>query len=54
MFYKQQKSCVKHIHLVTDDGLYGRKAFYKVNIVFVHPVQMKIMMLIRYMSKYQV
>ena len=34
MFDKKQKSCAKRIHLVTDDGLYGRKAFYKVKIVF--------------------
>ena len=34
MFDKRQKSCVKRIHLVTDDGLYDRKAFYTVNIVF--------------------
>ena len=27
MFDKKQKSCVKRIHLVTDDGLYDRKAF---------------------------
>ena len=31
---KKQKNCVKHIHLVTDDGLYNRKAFYTVKIVF--------------------
>ena len=34
MFDKKQKSCVKRTHLVTDDGLYNRKAFYKVKIVF--------------------
>ena len=34
MFDKKQKSCVKCIHLVTDDGLYDRKAFYKVKIDF--------------------
>ena len=34
MFDKKQKSCVKRIHLVTDDGLYDRKTFYKVKIVF--------------------
>ena len=34
MFDKKQKNCVKRIHLVTDDGLYDRKAFYKVKIVF--------------------
>ena len=27
MFDKTQKSCVKRIHLVTDDGLYSRKLF---------------------------
>ena len=37
MFDKQQKSCVKRIHIVTNDGLYGRKALYKVKIVFIHP-----------------
>ena len=34
MFEKKKKSCVKRIHLVTDDGLYARKAFYIVQIVF--------------------
>ena len=34
MFDKKQKSCVKRIHLVTDDGLYNRKAFCLVKIVF--------------------
>ena len=34
MFAKRQKSFVKRIYLVTDDGLYERKAFYKVKIVF--------------------
>ena len=34
IFYKKQKSCVKLIHLVTDDGLYDWKAFYTVQIVF--------------------
>ena len=29
-----QKSCAKRIHLVTDDGLYDRKAFYTLKIVF--------------------
>ena len=38
MFDKKQKSCIKRIHLVTDDGLYDRKAFYKVEIVFIHPL----------------
>ena len=31
---KKQKKCVKCFHLVTDDGLYERKAFYTINIVF--------------------
>ena len=42
MFVKKEKkkSCVKRIHLVTDDGLFDRKAFYKVKIVsFIHPLQ---------------
>ena len=34
MFDKKQKCCVKHIHLVTNDGLFDRKAFYPVKIVF--------------------
>ena len=34
MFDEKQKSCVKRIHLVTDDGLYDWKAFYTVQIVF--------------------
>ena len=34
MFDKKQKKCVKRIHLVPDDGLYDRKAFYKLKIVF--------------------
>ena len=34
MFHKKQKSCVKPIHLATDDSLYDRKAFYTVKIVF--------------------
>ena len=34
MFDKKQKGCVKRIHLVTDDGLNDRKAFYTVKIVF--------------------
>ena len=34
MFDKKQKICVKRIHLVTDDSLYDRKAFYTVKIVF--------------------
>ena len=31
---KSRKSCVKRIHLVADDDLYDRKAFYTVKIVF--------------------
>ena len=34
MLDKKQKSCVKRIHLVTDDGLYDQKAFCAVKIVF--------------------
>ena len=34
MFDKKQKSCVKRIHLVTDDSIYDPKAFYTVKIVF--------------------
>ena len=34
MFGKKQKRWVKRIHLVTDDGLYDRKAFYTIKIVF--------------------
>ena len=34
MFDKKQKNCVKRIHLVTDDGLYDRRAFYTVKMVF--------------------
>ena len=34
MIDKKHKSCVKRTHLVTDDGLYDRKVFYKVKIVF--------------------
>ena len=34
MFDKKQNSCVKHIHLATDDSLYDRKAFYTVKIIF--------------------
>ena len=32
-FDKRQKSFIKRIHLVTDDGLYDQKAFEKVEIV---------------------
>ena len=38
MFDKNQKNCVKRIHLVTDDGLFDQKSFYKVKIVFIHPL----------------
>ena len=31
---KNQKSYVKRIYLVTDDGIYDQKAFYTVEIVF--------------------
>ena len=34
VFDKKQKRCVKRIHLVTDDALYSRKAFYTVEIGF--------------------
>ena len=34
MFDKKQNSCVKRIHLATDDSLYDRKAFYTVKIIF--------------------
>ena len=30
----KSKSCEKRVHLVTDDGLYDRKDFYKVKNVF--------------------
>ena len=33
MFYKKRKS-IKRIDLVTDDGLYDRKAFYTLKKVF--------------------
>ena len=36
MFDKKQKSCLKCIHLVTDDSLYDPKAFHTVKIVFIH------------------
>ena len=37
MFDNKQKSWVERIRLVTDDGLFHQKAFYKVKIVFIHP-----------------
>ena len=45
MFDKKQTSCVKRIKLVTDDGLYNRKAFYKVKIVFIHPLSVLIILI---------
>ena len=41
MFDEKQKRCVKRIHLVTDDGLYDGNAFYKVKIVFIHPLKVQ-------------
>ena len=38
MFHKKQKTCVKRIHLVTDDDLFDQKAFYRVKMVFNHPL----------------
>ena len=35
IFDKKQKSCVKCIDLVTDDGLYDRKVFYKVKNIYI-------------------
>ena len=40
MFDKKQKVCIKHIDLVSDDDLYDRKAFHKIEIVFIHPLRM--------------
>ena len=34
IFDKKQKSCVKRIDLVTDDGLYNRKDFYAVKVFY--------------------
>ena len=45
MFDKKQRS-IKRIHLVTADGLYDRKAFYKVEIVFIRPLGNKKLFLI--------
>ena len=39
MFYKKRKS-IKRIDLVTDDGLYDRKAFYTVKIFFFYSSSM--------------
>ena len=41
MFDKKRKSCVKRIHLATDAGLYDQKPFFKMNIVFIHPLYIK-------------
>ena len=38
MFDKKEKGCVKIIHLVIVDGLYDQKTFYKVKVVFIHPL----------------
>ena len=38
MIDKRQKSCTKHIHLLTGDSSYERKEFYKVKILFIHPL----------------
>ena len=38
MLNKKQKSCIKRIDLVNDDGLCDWKAFYKVDIVFIPPI----------------
>ena len=31
---KKKKSCVKHIHLVTDDGLFDQTVFYTVKFLY--------------------
>ena len=38
MFNKKQKTYVKRIHLVTDDDIFDQKAFYRVKMVFNHPL----------------
>ena len=40
MFDKKQKSCAKHIHLVTADGLFDQKAFKNIliNDFLHHPI----------------
>ena len=43
MFDKKQQSCVKRIHLVTDDGLFDRKAFYTEKVVFYSPFRENIL-----------
>ena len=40
--FNKKKSCIKRIHLVTDDGLYDQKTFYKVEIVFIYPLRMMV------------
>ena len=35
-FDKKQKSCIKSIHLVTEDCSYDRNILYKVKIVFIY------------------
>ena len=47
IFDKKQKYCVNGIHLVTDDGLYDQEAFYKVKIVFIHPLWMMLNLAIK-------
>ena len=42
MFDKKKKSFIKHIHQVTDDGLYDHKAFHKVKIVIIPPLWMMV------------
>ena len=52
LFDKKQKICVKRINLVTDDGLYDRKTFYKVKFVFIHPLWMLAnLSIIKWLSK---
>ena len=38
MFDKKQKKLCKMYYLVADDGLYDRNVFYKVKLVFIHPL----------------
>ena len=38
IFDKKQQSCEKQIYLVADDGLYDWITFYKVKIIFIHPL----------------
>ena len=55
MFHKKQKSSVKRIHLVNDDGSYDRKAFYTVKIVFYSSsiIMTKLTMSIKYRSHFR-